>query len=85
MQDKIYHLIEMMIKAVIDKLAREAVPIVNADETYMAINEAADYLEVTPRTVARYKKSKFLVPYVFGGIDVYSLSDLKEYRYNRGR
>jgi len=85
MQDKIYHLIELMIKAVIDKLAREAVPFVDPNEAYMSVNEAAEFLDVTPRTVARYKKSKLIVPYVFGGIDAYTLSELKEFRYNRGK
>jgi len=80
MEINFYERMEFLFQSVIEKLKLLDLIVPAVEEKYLTVQETADYLNVSVRTVRRYKKGGTITPANFGGVVYYALSDLKRFK-----
>lgn len=80
MHTDFYARMEFLYQSIIEKLKLLELIVPVVEEKFLTVQETADYLNVSVRTIRRYKKIGIITSTNFGGVVYYALSDLKRFK-----
>ena len=77
MESNLYERMEFLFQSVFEKLKLLDLLVPTVEEKFLTAQETADYLNVSVRTIRRYKQSGLISSTNLGGVVYYALSNLK--------
>lgn len=80
MHTDFYARMEFLYQSIIEKLKLLELIVPVVEEKFLTVQETADYLNVSVRTIRRYKKIGIITSTNLGGVVYYALSDLKRFK-----